>query len=226
MTEWDRTRRYLVFLVGLMCVSCGVALITKADLGTSPIAAIPYSLTLILPVMTMGRWMIVFNLLLVLLQLALLRRAADWRDLALQSVITLGFGSLVDVALTALRAVVPGSYPEKLGLLLIGCCVLALGAWLEVVADVVMLPGDAFTRVLARVTGIEFGKVRVVSDVTMSAIAAALCLVFLRALVGVREGTLISALLVGNIIRAYARLLGPLARRLVGEKTGKTTEKA
>ena len=206
MTERDRTRRYLVFLVGLLCVSCGVALITKADLGTSPIAAIPYSLTLILPVMTMGRWMIVFNLFLVLLQLALLRRAADWRDLALQSVITLGFGSLVDVALTALRAVVPGAYPEKLGLLLIGCCVLALGAWLEVVADVVMLPGDAFTRVLARVTGIEFGKVRVV---------------FLRALVGVREGTLISALLVGNIIRAYARLLGPSARRLVGERSGK-----
>ena len=129
--------------------------------------------------------------------------------------------ALVDVALTALRAVVPGVYPEKVGLLLIGCCVLALGAWLEVVADVVMLPGDAFARVLARVTGIEFGKVRVVSDVTMSAIAAAMCLAALHALVGVREGTLISALLVGNIIRAYARLLGPLARRLVGERSGK-----
>lgn len=37
----EKAKRYLVFLVGLFISSLGVSLITKADLSTSPISAIP-----------------------------------------------------------------------------------------------------------------------------------------------------------------------------------------
>ncbi len=37
----EKAKRYLVFLFGLFISSFGVSLITKANLGTSPISAIP-----------------------------------------------------------------------------------------------------------------------------------------------------------------------------------------
>lgn len=45
----EKVKRYLVFLVGLFVNSLGVSLITRADLGTSPISSIPYVLSLNFP---------------------------------------------------------------------------------------------------------------------------------------------------------------------------------
>ena len=42
----ETLKRYLIFLVGLFVNSLGVSLITKANLGTSPISSIPYILSL------------------------------------------------------------------------------------------------------------------------------------------------------------------------------------
>ena len=42
-------KRYIIFLIGLFVNSLGVALITKANLGTSPISSIPYVLSLNYP---------------------------------------------------------------------------------------------------------------------------------------------------------------------------------
>ena len=45
----EKRKRYLIFLVGLFVNSLGVSLITKANLGTSPISSIPYVLSLNFP---------------------------------------------------------------------------------------------------------------------------------------------------------------------------------
>ena len=44
-----RRLQYLFCAAGLILISFGVALTTKAGLGTSPISSIPYTLSLILP---------------------------------------------------------------------------------------------------------------------------------------------------------------------------------
>lgn len=48
-------KRYIIFLIGLFVNSLGVALITKANLGTSPISSIPYVLSLNYP-FTLGNF--------------------------------------------------------------------------------------------------------------------------------------------------------------------------
>lgn len=40
-------KNYVLFLVGLFIASMGVALSTKAGLGTSPVAAVPYSVSIV-----------------------------------------------------------------------------------------------------------------------------------------------------------------------------------
>lgn len=88
--------------------------------------------------------------------------------------------------------------------LLAGCLVLGLGVYLEVLADVVMLPGESFVRAIVQTWNTNFGTTKIVFDSSMAIIAGALSFVFSGKLNGVREGTIIAALLVGFI----ARLLG------------------
>lgn len=206
-------KRYCIFFLGLIFNSFGVALVTKAALGTSPIAAIPYTLSLIIPRLTLGNWTIVFSILLVLAQLALLRKSASKLDLILQAVISFFFGYFIDFSMKILSAFYPEIYVIKIISLVAGCVIIAFGAYLEVIADVTMLPGDGFVRAVSKVSKKEYGSVRVISDVSMTVAAGILCLVFLRRLSGVREGTVIAALITGNIIKIFKKILNPLTVR-------------
>ncbi|MBQ1470886.1 MAG: DUF2752 domain-containing protein [Eubacterium sp.] len=205
-------RRYITFLAGLFFVSLGIAMTTRSALGTSPISAIPYTLSLILPGLTMGNWTILFNYLLVVGQLLILRRSIHKIEIILQLGLTLVFGYCVDFCLWILTKglpVLPETYSSQIAMLLAGCVVLAFGVYLEVLGDVVMLPGDAFVAAVARVTGREFGSIRMATDISFTLIAGVLSWVFLDGLVGVREGTVIAAILVGNIVKVYRRWCTP-----------------
>lgn len=49
MSKQELIRRYLFFILGLYVNSLGISLITKAELGTSPISSIPYTLSIGFP---------------------------------------------------------------------------------------------------------------------------------------------------------------------------------
>ena len=224
MTFKEGVKRYIVFFIGLFFNAFGVAFTTRALLGASPIAAIPYSLSLIFPRFTMGNYIIVFNILLVLLQWIILRGNANKVELALQVVMVFAFGYCTDFSNYLLRNLVPGNYAVKLLLLVIGCGILAFGVYFELIGDVVMLPGNAFPKAVAEKLGKEYGPVRMTSDITMTVIAAVLCLIFLKKLSGVREGTIIAAFLVGNIVtlwnKLFARPKEALQRWIKGGRKG------
>ena len=57
----EKFKRYLIFIIGLYINSFGVAFITKAGLGTSPISSIPYVLSLNFK-LTLGNYTILFNI--------------------------------------------------------------------------------------------------------------------------------------------------------------------
>ena len=105
--------------------------------------------------------------------------------------------------MTVLSGFAPQAYLIKMISLLIGCTILAFGAYLQVIADVVMLPGDAFIRMITKILHKEYGVVRVISDSSMTVISGILCIIVLGKLSGVREGTVIAALIVGNMVRLF-----------------------
>lgn len=59
----DLVKRYLIFFLGSLLNSFGMAVVTKGMLGTSPIVSVPYSLSLIIPRASLGNWTIAFSLL-------------------------------------------------------------------------------------------------------------------------------------------------------------------
>ena len=66
-------RRYLLFCVSLFVNALGIAFITKAALGTSPITSVTYVLSMFTP-FTIGQWTIMLNLLFVVIEPFLMSR--------------------------------------------------------------------------------------------------------------------------------------------------------
>ncbi len=77
------------------------------------------------------------------------------------------------------------------------------------------LPGECTIKAISSTWNKDFGKTKVAVDLTMALSAAALGFFLYGALTGVREGTLISALLVGLIARWINQHLGSRAQTLL-----------
>ena len=112
----------------------------------------------------------------------------------------------------------PTVYWMQLLYLLVVCLVLGVGVYMEMLADVVMLPGESFVRSIVFRWKTEFGSTKVAFDVSMTVIAAILSFVFAHRLDGVREGTVIAAILVGFIARKFPFI----PELLFGTKSAKT----
>ena len=201
----NKLKRYVIFLIGLFVNSLGVSLITKASLGTSPISSIPYVLSLSFP-FTLGNFTIFFSVFLILLQLLILRKNFK-REHVLQIPVSIIFGYFIDLTMLLFTWVNPQAYVMKIIYLLIGCLILGFGVYMEVLADVVMLPGESFVRAIVLTWKTNFGTTKICFDVSMAVIAAILSFVFTGHLNGVREGTIIAALLVGFIARVLGKKL-------------------
>lgn len=200
----DKLKRYVVFLVGLFVNSLGVSVITKASLGTSPISSIPYVLSLNHP-LSLGEFTVIFSFLLIALQLLILRR--NFRaEHALQIPISFLFGVFIDLTMAMLESLTPSNYAMQ-ALLLVGCAILGVGVYMEVVADVAMLPGESFVRAVSTTWSTEFGITKICFDISMTVIAGAISFYEVQQINGVREGTVIAALLVGYIARVLGRRL-------------------
>ena len=155
------------------------------------------------------------SLLLILVQWILLKKEAPKIELALQVVISFVFGYFIDFSRMLLAALKPSFYPLKIVSLVVGCRIIAFDAYLEVVANVVMLPGDAFVRAISKVSKKEYGTIRVISDISMTMVAGILCILFLHELSGVREGTVFAALITENIVKFFNKLLVGVSNILV-----------
>ncbi len=164
----EKLKRYIIFLIGLFINSLGVSLITKANLGTSPISSIPYVLSLNFP-FTLGQFTIAFSLLLILIQLIILRRNFKAEHL-LQIPISILFGYFIDLTMVMLFFVEPQNYLSSVIYLLIGCLILGFGVYTEVLANVAMLPGESFVRAVSSTWKTEFGSTKVAFFPAVSAL--------------------------------------------------------
>ena len=76
-----------------------------------------------------------------------------------------------------------------------------------------MLPGEAMNRAISKVTGKRYENIKITFDVAYIVLAALICLVFVGKLKGVREGSIIAAVLIGNIIKMYNSAFNRIIKR-------------
>ena len=206
-------KRYIFLLAGLFASGLGVSFITKTGLGTSPITSIPYTLSLgFTP--TVGMFTLVFNIFLVILQVILLRRNFQLQNLLQLPIIAL-FSFFIDLTMSLLGFMQPETYAMKIVSLIVGCLILGFGVFMEMVANVAMLPGEATVRAVSDVFSTDFGKTKIAFDSSMTVIAAILSFIMFKHLDGVREGTIVAAILVGFIARLFKKYIGGIEKILI-----------
>lgn len=221
MNNIEKLKRYIIFFIGLVINSFGISFITKAKLGTSPISSVPYTLSLGFS-QSLGMFTLYMSIILILLQLILLKKNFP-KEYFLQIPVSLLFSYFIDCSMNLLKHMSPQTYVMQIVLLLIGCMILGFGVYLEMVANVVMLPGESFVNAVSKTFHTDFGKTKVAFDSTMTATAAVLGFVMLHKLAGVREGTVIAAVLVGMTARFLKRKLAFLEARVLTGSVVTTT---
>ena len=206
--------RYFYFVVAVFINAMGISLITKAMLGTSPISSIPY-VTSLFCAGTFGFYTILLSIILALIELPMIGRKElrrQWFDWLMQ--IPTGFllGAFIDLTMYLFAWIEPTLYLHKILCLIIGCGILACGISMEVQADVMMMAGEYFVRTVSKRFNREFGNVKICFDASLAIIACAMSLCFCGTIVGVREGTVIAAVIVGPLTRFYRRIIRPANR--------------
>ena len=203
----DITKRYILFLIGLFIASMGVAFSTKAGLGTSPVASVPYSVSLVSRVFTFGGWLNLLSVIQIAIQVMVLKGKCDYVEIFIQTVLAFIYGYLTNFSCYLIRNLSADIYIIRFAYMLAGCFILALGIWIQLKGNVAMLPGEAMNRAISKVSGKRYENIKIFFDVFYIAISAVICLIFLGKLQGVREGSIIAAILVGNIMKRYERML-------------------
>ena len=85
---------------------------------------------------------------------------------------------------------------------------MGFGIALSVIADVIMNSGEAFVKAISDKTDKNFGNIKIGFDVSCVIIAIVLSLLLFKGnIIGTREGTIISALLTGIVVKFFTYLL-------------------
>lgn len=189
------------FITGVVITAFGIAVITKAMLGTTPITSLPYVFSFqFIP--TIGVFTFILNVLFILGQAILLRRdfhAYQW----LQGLVNIVFAAFIDISMWSLTWLEPDILWSQLAVIVIGCGILAFGIAVQVAPGILTVPGEGLVKAIAIVSNARFGTVKVIFDWTLIGLSLIFSLIFFGELRGVGLGTVVSALLVGIIVNVY-----------------------
>ena len=205
----------MLFIIGLFFSGLGVAVTKCGGLGVSPISSVANVISIKLPFFTLGTWLFLWNCVLILGQILILRKQFKPIQL-LQIPLSVLFGWFTDFGMWLAEIIPTQFYPVRLLSVFAGTAILGFGIALAVIADVLMNSGEAFVKAIADKTHFTFGNVKIAFDVSCVVLALLLSLLFFSGkIVGMREGTVIAALLTGQTVKFFQkRLQTPLQKIL------------
>ena len=207
MSKKETAKRYALAAVSLFFSGMGVALTKHGELGVSPISSVANVISYKFSFLSLGKWLIIWNCVMILSQILLLRKNFRIIEL-LQLPVSFLFGYFTDLGTFILKDVPADIYAVKLLFVLSGTLVMGFGIALSVIANAVMNSGEALVRAVCTVTGGDFGHLKIGFDVSCVILSVILSLIFFPGrIVGTREGTVICALLTGFVIRFFTGLL-------------------
>ena len=209
MKKSEQTKRYLLCIISLFFSAIGVAVTKHGELGVSPISSVANVLSYRFTILSLGGWLIVWNCVIILGQILILRRNFQLFQL-FQIPLSFLFGWFTDFGLWCVSPIPTDRYLVRLMLVLVGVVILGFGISLSVIANVIMNSGEAFVKAISDTTHKKFGNVKIGFDVCCVLLAIVLSLfLFPFTIIGTREGTVISALCTGLAVKFFDRHLRP-----------------
>lgn len=212
----ETAKRYLLCIIGLFFSALGVAMTKRGELGVSPISSVANVMSLNFSQLSLGNWLIIWNCVLILGQIVILRKKFQPIQL-LQVPLSFLFGYFTDFGMWLFAWADWDFYALRLGNIVVGTLLLGFGIALCVIADAILNSGEAFVKAISDTTHKDFGTLKICFDVSCVGIAIVLSLLFFDFTIqGTREGTIIAALFTGVVIKFFTpRLRAPLEHILL-----------
>ena len=215
MQKKELIKRYILFGFCLFFMGIGIALTKHGNLGVSPISSLANVLSCKFTTLSFGNWLIVTNCLLLLGQIVVLRKKFQ-RIQLLQIPLAFLFGYFTDLGMFIVAKIPNDIYIMQICLVFAGTAVLGFGVFLGVTAEVILNSGEGFVKAFSDTIEKEFSTTKIAFDVTWTAMSAILSLCFFGGkIVGIREGTLISAVCAGLVVKFFTRILGKPLKKFI-----------
>ncbi len=200
--------RMLIFFFGLCMLSLGISVVTHAELGTGTVSSVAIVMNKATG-LSMGLYVFATNAFFFILQIIVDPTKILQKALR-QLPICACFGFIFDIAYWLTSGLQAESYIGRLGFVALGVCGTGLGIASMVFARIAILPLEGVVLAVLGRWGGSFGTLRMGVDVIIVTTAIVLSLIFFGTIVGIREGTLITALCSGPIAKQFLRIWGKL----------------
>ncbi|QNO14228.1 hypothetical protein HYG86_05300 [Alkalicella caledoniensis] len=204
--------RITLYLVGFFFLALGVNLAIKSNLGVSPVSSVPLSISNISGI-SLGTVTTAMFIFYVFMQMLVLRK-----DFKAFSLLQMGFGFVfgffVDFTSVLLNWLSVSNYFGQLFLLVSSTFFIAVALMLIITMEIVPGAPEGFVLAVSQVTKIPFAKLKVWFDCSSVILAVMLSLAFLGNISSIREGTIISALIIGRILGILSKMCKPHLQRI------------
>ena len=200
-----------IYCLGLLVLAFGIALSVNSNLGVSPVSSLPYVVSQILNI-SLGTCTTIVYCMYILAQMVLARKFQP--TLLLQLVFSTIFGYFVDGAKAVLGDFALPGYFGQLLMLATSIALIGFSLVLYIEVDLAPMPAEGLVGCIAQKLGKPFSSMKTAFDCASVLAGAVLGLVFLGRLAGIREGTVLTALLAGRLMGVLRKFISPLLRKV------------
>lgn len=197
-------RKLIVYLTGIFTLAIGSNLFLNAALGVAPSCSLALTFTFLLPG-SYALFNFIVNTALLILEALIVHKFEKTQ--IIQLFITFIYSYLIKLTSIFLTHIQPHSFLEQVLLATLACIVLALGITLTIHSNLTVMPYEGFIGALAIRLKKDFGKLRVILDVTCTIVSIVISLILLHSIKSVGLGTIIASFLTGSVVSFFDTIL-------------------
>ena len=188
----------LIFLLGLTCLSLGIVLVIKSNLGVSVATSPPYILSLYFTRVSFGQWNYIVHGLVLCLLVVIVRKLTVKHLMSF--LVAFLFGLFIDFFNLILITLLANTLLERILLFIVGSIIISIGVAGFMKSNYPILPFDTFVKEITLTKNIKYSKFKTGFDLTCFTTSLVLSLIFFRKIEGIGLGTFISAVALGSMI--------------------------
>lgn len=197
-------RKLIVYLTGIFTLAIGSNLFLNAALGVAPSCSLALTFTFLLPG-SYALFNFIVNTALLILEALIVHKFGKTQ--IIQLLITFIYSYLIKLTSIFLTHIQPHSFLEQVLLATLACIVLALGITLTIHSNLTVMPYEGFIGALAFRLRKDFGRLRVIIDVTFTLASIVISLILLHNINSVGLGTIIASFLTGSVVSFFDTIL-------------------
>lgn len=212
MTIYMR-RKIIVYLIGILTLAIGSNLFLNAALGVAPSCSLALTLTFLFPG-SYALFNFIVNSIILCLEALIVHKFGKTQ--IIQFIITFIYSYLIKVTALFLTHIQPHSFLEQVLLAIFACIIMALGITLTIHSNLTVMPYEGFIGALAIRLRKDFGKLRVIIDVSFTLASIMISFILLHNINSVGLGTIIASFLTGSVVSLYDIILNKKLNNYLG----------